>query len=118
MYLPPSILTIVLFFDMTDAVYIGSATFQRKLVIIGEIVMKWQPFFEIKNGGIAILNPDNCPNFRQNRRILTIHGIRNILTHFGEDWSNSKEMATVFRSSSWRQSSYYLLATVLVFDIT
>ena len=42
----------------------------------------------------AILNSTECAIFRHDRCVL--YPIRNILTKFGEDWSNSNELATVF----------------------
>ena len=39
------------FFDVTVAFHIGFATFPQNLVMIGLIVKKWQPIFEIQDGG-------------------------------------------------------------------
>jgi len=39
--------------------------------------------------------------FRRNRCVLNESG--NVPTKYSDDWSNSKEMATVFRNSRWRR---------------
>ena len=47
---PYWIMIIVLSFDLADAFYIRFATFPPNLVRIGQIVKKWQQFFEIQDG--------------------------------------------------------------------
>ena len=70
-----------------------SSTFPSNLVRIGAIVMKWHPVFEIQDGGRRHLELRKyafcCKSYVQGQ-------ILNILTKFGEDRSNSNEMATGF----------------------
>ena len=50
----------------------------------------------------AIFKSDPCAHFRLNRCILNRScRSRNIPTKFGENWSNSKVMAYIFRNSRW-----------------
>ena len=102
------------FSDMTDAFYVTVAQIPLNLVRIGWIVMNWQQFFGIQDAAILIFG--NYAFFRLNRCIL--HRGFNMFTKFGEGWSISKEMATVFRNSIWRQLPYWILISVLLFDIT
>ena len=61
---------------------------------IGKLVKKWQPFSEVQDGGGGGHVEFKKFEFVCNSRVL--RQIFNISTKFGEDWSNSKEMATDF----------------------
>ena len=87
--------------NMTVALYIKFATFPPNLVRIGEVIKKWQQFFENQDGGSRHLIFWLLCYYRHYMSV--IHRIRNIRTKFGENWSNSKEIATAFRNSRWRQ---------------
>jgi len=65
---------------------------------------EWKPFFEIQNGGGRHLEIW-LPRFFDVTDVVKIK-VLNIPTKCGYDWSNSKEMATVFRNSRWRQYGY------------
>ena len=105
---PPSwLLIIVLVFDMTDAFYIGFATFQPKLMRIGSIAKKLKLFFKI----VIIVPERYCAIFGHIIRVL--HRIYSMPTKFGDDWSISDELATVFLNSIWRQPPSWILIIVL-----
>ena len=70
--------------------------------------MNWQQFFGIPDA--AIFTSGNLALFRLN--ICISYRCSKIFTKFREGWSNSKEMATVFRNPIWQH-----LMSVLLFDI-
>jgi len=74
--------------------------FPLRLVKIGQIVKKWQQLFEIQDYGGRHLELWLRRFFRRHR--CDLNQSSNIPTKFGDDWSNSKEMATVFLNSRWR----------------
>jgi len=68
-------------------------------VTIGQIVKKWQQFFAIQDDGGRYgrhLELWLLRFFRRYRCVLNQSS--NIPTKFGDDWSNSKEMAIIFRN--------------------
>jgi len=66
--------------------------------MIGQIVKKWQPFFEIQDGGYhqfeffkyALPTSSICSKSKSQ-----------CFHDFGDDGSNIKEMAAVFRNPRW-----------------
>ena len=58
----------------------------------------------------AIFEFNPCADFRLNSCIQ--HRTYNIPTQFGENRSNSKEIAKVFRNSRWRQTPSWLLVNL------
>ena len=96
---------------MAVAFYCKFSTFPPNLVRIGPMVKKWLPIFVIQDGGslhlefwwICIFNV---------KESWVLWQIFNIPTKFGEDWSNSKEMATDFRNLRWRRSPSLILVNM------
>jgi len=73
-------------------------------VTIGQIVKKWQQFFEIQDGGDRHLELWLRRYFKRHGCYLNLSS--NIPTKFGDDWSNSKEMAIAFRNPrGWQPPS-------------
>ena len=54
----------------------------------------------------------NLGNVRFSTEQYVLYEICNIPTKFGADWSNSKDMVTVFRNSRWRQPPSWILVNV------
>jgi len=86
--------------------------------MIGQIVKKWQQFFAIQDDGGRYgrhLELWLLRFFRRYRCVLNQSS--NIPTKFGDDWSNCKEKANVFRNQDGggRHLELWLLR---FFDIT
>jgi hypothetical protein len=62
--------------------------------MIGQKVQKWQQFFKIQDGRVRHLEFCSLQIFQRHQCVL--YQNCNISTKFGDDRSNSKEMATVF----------------------
>jgi len=62
--------------------------------MIGQILRKWQPFFLIQDGGGRHLEIFSNMHFRRHRYVP--NRSPNVSTNFGNDRSNSKEMAAIF----------------------
>jgi len=86
-------------FNVIDTFLIEVPMFPLSLVKIGQIVYKWQQLFEIQDGGGRHLELWLRIFFRRHRADLNQSS--NIPTKFGDDWSNSREIATVFLNSRW-----------------
>jgi len=89
------------FFDVTDVFWIKVAISPVNLAMIGQIVTEWQPFFKIQDGGDRDRECIYKMHFRRHWYVLNQSPI--VATNFGDDRSNTKEMAAVFRNPSWRQ---------------
>jgi len=62
--------------------------------MIGQIVMKWQPSYEIEDGG------DRHPEFLQYAfPTSSIFSSPNVSNNFGDDGSSTTKMPAVFRNS-------------------
>jgi len=102
--------TIILsLFDVIDVFEIKVAVVLLNLAMIGEIVKKWQPFFNIQDGG------DHHLGFLQQCISDVIHRYipnqrRNISSKFDGDQSICNEMATVFRNPRWRPRWFVMSA--------
>jgi len=68
--------------------------------MIGQIVTKWQPFFKIQDVGDRRLE---CLQICISNVIDMFQSSPIFFTNFGDDRSNTKEMAAVFRNPRWRQ---------------
>jgi len=66
------------------------------LVRIGQIVNKWQQLFEIPDGGGRRIELWLRRFFVDVTDLYDLNQSSNIPTKFSDDWSNSKEIATVF----------------------
>jgi len=79
--------------------------------MIGQLVKKWQLFF--LNSRWRRPPSWICPNMHFRRHRFVPNRSPNVSINFGDDRSNSKNMAAVFRNPRWRQPPSWIFETML-----